>query len=66
MQQSTKDFTRCEGVYAKWVDTGAGVTLLHLERVNGDCSVTEMFLTKEEVRSMQRALGADCPSISRV
>jgi hypothetical protein len=66
MQQSTKDFTRCECVYAQWVDTGEGVTLLHLERVNGDCSVTEMFLTKEEVRSLQRVLGGDYVSVARV
>lgn len=57
INEITKDTERCEGVYAQWIKGGDGITsLLQIERVNGDCSVTRMFITEEEYQSLTQQL----------
>lgn len=46
-----KDFTRAEGVYPQWIRY-VGVDLLQIERVNGNCTVDNVTLTKDEVKKL--------------
>lgn len=67
MQQAIKkderDFHRIEGAYAQWITEG-DVTLLEIERVNGDCTVTRMVLTMAELRAVERVIRRKCVSAS--
>jgi hypothetical protein len=50
-----KDFKRAEGVYVSERTVGTPpyeVRLFKIERVNGDCSVSELEITEEEARDM--------------
>jgi len=55
-----KDFKRPEGVYCEWITYPPGFgpipNLLRIERVNGDCSVTRMTVTREEAAVIAEAI----------
>jgi hypothetical protein len=61
-QQPEKDFKRAEGVYCEWITYPPGFkkipNLLQIERVNGDCSVTRMTVTRDEADVIAEAIGA--------
>lgn len=48
-----KDFKRCEGLYLKWsLPMAEPNTPLVIERVNGDCSVSEFIIARDEARHL--------------
>lgn len=54
------DFKRPEGVYCKWISYPPGGfeknNLLQIERVNGDCSVSTIVATRDEVKVILAAI----------
>lgn len=55
MDEPKKDFNRVEGVYCTWLEY-AGVRMLQIERVNGDCSVSKILATYDEAKVIAEAL----------
>ncbi len=54
-KKAGKDFERAEGAYVIPVPAGLhpyNVTLYRIERVNGDCSVSELIITEAEAKSV--------------
>jgi hypothetical protein len=70
-KQPEKDFKRAEGVYCEWITYPPGgfepiPNLLQIERVNGDCSITRVTVTRDEASVIAEAVAGSSERLDSI